>query len=100
MKMKRIYYILCVALLAAFGCQEDPLTEIPVANTLEVSSTIDVFGMEGGEDVISLTLNSEAREWALAELIYSSGDDDWCTPSVLAGKASSSIKITDRKSVV
>lgn len=94
MKMKRIYYILCVALLAAFGCQEDPLTEIPVANTLEVSSTIDVFGMEGGEDVISLTLNSEAREWALAELIYSSGDDDWCTPSVLAGKASSSIKIT------
>ena len=89
--MKRIIYFLFIAAVAAVSCQKaDPLEGVIVQNTVEVSSTVEIFSMDGGEDMITLTLKSAAREWSLNQV----SGADWCTPSVTEGQASSSIRIT------
>ena len=87
--MKKFIYTLIFAAVAFACTPADPLEGVVVDNTVSAESTIDIFSRDGGEDFITLTLKSEAREWSLHQL----SGEDWCTPSVLSGKASSTIKV-------
>ena len=87
--MKKFIYTLIFAAVAFACTPADPLEGVVVDNTVSAVSTIDIFSRDGGEDFITLTLKSEAREWSLHQL----SGEDWCTPSVLSGKASSTIKV-------
>lgn len=88
--MKRFIYTLFVAVLA-LSCNKvmDPFEGVVVDNTVSVSSNIEIFSRDGGDDLITLTLKSEAREWVLKQL----SGEQWCHPSVFSGKASSSIRL-------
>lgn len=89
--MKRLIYTLLIAAFAV-SCNDnlDPLDGVVVDNTISVSSGVEIFSRDGGKDIITLTLKSEAREWVL----YQMSGSEWCKPSVFAGKASSSIPLT------
>ena len=87
--MKKFIYTLIFAAVAFACTPADPLEGVVVDNTVSVASTIDIFSREGGEDFITLTLKSEAREWTLNQI----SGEKWCTPSIFSGKASSTIKV-------
>ena len=87
--MKKFIYTLIFAAVAFACTPANPLEGVVVDNTVSVESTIDIFSRDGGEDFITLTLKSEAREWTLYQLT----GEEWCTPSIFSGKASSTIKV-------
>lgn len=87
--MKKFIYTLLIAAAALSCTVADPLEGVVIDNTVSVSSNVDIFSRDGGEDMISLTLKSEAREWVLRQV----SGEEWCHPSVFSGKASSSIRL-------
>ena len=91
--MKRIIYILLAVAYAAVSCQTiDPVEGLSssVGYAISATSTVEIFGRAGGEDMITLTVNSPERSW---ELLQESGKD-WCVPSVTSGQTSSSIRLS------
>ena len=85
--MKKTLLILAATILALVSCEQvAPVEENK--NTLLVDPAEAHFTMDGGEIVLSLTLNSEHKEWTL------SGDTDWCVPARKSGKTSTSLKVT------
>ena len=87
--MKKFIYTLIFSAVAFACTPANPLEGVVVDNTVSVESTVNIFSRDGGEDFITLTLKSEAREWTLYQLT----GEEWCTPSVFSGKASSTIKV-------
>ena len=89
--MKRIFYILLCIVAAVAACQPiDPVEGLaPTENVLTVTSNVPVYSMEGGEDILTLTLHSTQKQWTL----WQSSGTDWCKPGVFSGKTSSSIHI-------
>ena len=89
--MKKILYSLFIALLAVVSCQIEEQFEGGSVNVnkFAVSSTVEIYSVEGGSDLISLTLKSEAKEWSLSQLSGS----EWCRVSSLGGRTSTTIKL-------
>ena len=90
--MKKILYSLFIACLAAVSCQmEEQFEGVSNKNNpiFSVASTMDIYSVEGGDDLITLTLKSEAKEWSLNQLSGS----DWCKVSSIGGKTSTTIKV-------
>lgn len=87
--MKKFIYTLFIAAAALSCTVADPLEGVVVDNTVSVSSNVEIFSRDGGKDMISLTLKSEAREWVLNQV----SGREWCHPSVFSGKASSTINL-------
>ena len=89
--MKKILYSLFIALLAAVSCQMEEQFEGGSVNVnkFTVSSNVEIYSVEGGDDLIALTLKSEAKEWSLNQLSGS----DWCRVSSVGGKTSTTIKL-------
>ena len=89
--MKKILYSLFITALAFTSCQvaeqfEDNSVQ---KNIFKVATNVEIYSMDGGEDQISLTLKSEAREWSLTQI----SGEDWCRPSLISGRTSSTIKV-------
>ena len=90
MKMKKIIYSLFIAALALVSCQvADPIDSVVKENIFSVTSNVDIYSVDGGDDLITLTLKSEAKEWSLTQLTGS----EWCRPSCIGGKTSTTIKV-------
>ena len=88
--MKKIIYSLFVALLAVVSCQvEEQFEGVSDKNVFTVTSNVDIFSVEGGEDLLALTLRSEAKQWSLDQLSGS----EWCRVSCIGGRTSTSIKV-------
>ena len=90
--MKKILYSLFIACLAAVSCQmEEQFEGVSNKNNpiFSVASTVDIYSVEGGDDLITLTLKSEAKEWSLSQLSGS----EWCRTSVIGGRTSTTIKL-------
>ena len=89
--MKKILYSLIIAFLAAVSCQMEEQFEGGSVNVnkFAVSSNVEIYSVEGGDDLITLTLKSEAKEWSLNQLSGS----DWCKVSCVGGKTSTTIKL-------
>ena len=90
--MKKLIYSLLFAALALVSCQVAEQFEgnSIKENIFKVATNVDIYDMDGGDDIIALTLKSEAREWSLNQL----SGEEWCKPSIIGGKTSSSIRLT------
>ncbi len=86
--MKRIFTF-CLALIALISCEEIT-SDNNVAGTITVTPAVVEFGMEGGKEYLSLTLNSKVKQWELVQ----SEDSDWCELSAKNGKVSTTIILT------
>lgn len=87
--MKR-FLLLATALLMLFSaCQEiDPVDENK--NSISVNPTELEFEMAGGEEMISIVLNSTTKEWTLVQ----NEGSDWCVPARKSGSTSTSFRIS------
>ncbi len=91
--MKRNIYILFAAFVVAVSCQPvDSLEGLEgvQGHFISATSTVEIFDRDGGEDMITLIVNSSERAW---ELVQEDGKD-WCVPAVFSGQASSSIRFS------
>ncbi len=87
-EMKRIL-VFCLALIAVLSCEDvNPVDEN--AGTITVTPSEVVFGLEGGKEYLTLTLNSSTKQW---ELIQNEGAD-WCVASARNGRTSTTLSIT------
>lgn len=86
--MKRIFTF-CLALIALISCEEIT-SDNNVAGTITVTPAVVEFGIEGGKEYLSLTLNSKVKQWELVQ----SEDSDWCELSAKNGKVSTTIILT------
>ena len=92
--MKRTLLFLAAVILAVASCKEtDPIEENK--GTIVVTPEEVVFDIEGGEQLLTLTLNSSTKEWKLTQ----SAGTDWCTPARTSGKTSTSFKINVQKNI-
>ena len=85
--MKKTILTLWVILFALVSCEQVEHIE-EVKNSIEVTPSEVMFTMEGGEQLLTLTLNSDIKEWTLT------GGTDWCVPARTSGKTSTSLKIS------
>ena len=89
--MKKLLYSLFIAILAAVSCQIEEQFEGAVNQPVfSVTSNVEIYSVDGGEDLIALTLKSEAKQWSLDQLSGS----DWCKISQIGGRTSTTIKVT------
>ena len=89
--MKKIIYSLFITILAAVSCQIEEQFEAGSVspNRLAVASNVEIYSVEGGDDLITLTLKSDAKEWALEQ----PSGSDWCKVSCIGGRTSTTIKV-------
>ncbi len=89
--MKKIIYSLFITILAVVSCQIEEQYEggSVSPNRFAVSSNVEIYSVEGGDDLITLTLKSDAKEWALEQMSGS----DWCKVSCIGGRTSTTIKV-------
>ena len=86
--MKRILAF-CLAFTALISCEEiAPVEEN--GGTITVTPSEVVFGIEGGKEYLTLTLNSDVKQW---DLIQKDGAD-WCVVSAKNGRASTTLSVT------
>ena len=86
--MKRIFTF-CLALIALISCQEIVPENNP-AGTITVTPAVVEFGIEGGKEYLTLTLNSTVKQWEVVQ----NADSDWCKLSAKSGKSSTTVTLT------
>ena len=92
--MKKAFILFAAVFAALVSCQTvDPIEE--TKGTITVTPADVVFGMDEGEVLLTLTLNSSVKEWSLTQ----TGGEDWCMPSKTSGKTSTTIKVTAERNV-
>lgn len=77
-----------MALVAVISCEKNIIEENKA--TITVTPSEVNFGLEGGKDYLTLTLNSETKQWSLVQKT----EDEWCKVSAKSGRTSTTITIT------
>ena len=86
--MKRILAFF-IAFAAIVSCEKiNPSDQ--ATGTITVTPSELVFGIEGGKDYLTLTLNSETKQW---DLVQKDGAD-WCKVSAKSGRTSTTLTVT------
>ena len=87
--MKKLLLLLSALIVLLVSCEDvNPVDENK--GSILVSPEELVFDMDGGDEVISVVLNSVKDGWTLVQTEGS----DWCVPARKSGKTSTSFKIS------
>ena len=78
-----------MALVTVISCEQITPTE-ESKGTITVTPAELEFGLEGGKDYLTLTLNSDSKQWALVQ----KSEDEWCKVSAKSGRTSTTLTVT------